>query len=250
MNHYSKFCRSKEVHNSQEVDDPEDSEDDSPLFVYSAGSNNVPEDEQFYETVGVQGTQVRFQLDTGARANVMSLKTYSNLKRGPLPPLKETRTVLISFSRHKSKPRGEVVLTTRYKDKVENVKFFVGESEGGSVLSGNTCIKLGLLKRVYHLASQELPSKRVELEDYPELFTGLECLPDTYHIGLAEGAMPVVSVVHPPRKVPVPQSKSCWGTEKDGKSRSDCASGRTNGMGQLTCCSTEAYRCSETVHRS
>ena len=52
------------------------------------------------------------------------------------------------------------------------------------------------------MASQELPSKRVELEDYPELCTGLGCLPGTYHIELAEGAMPVV---HPPRKAPVLQ---------------------------------------------
>ena len=93
-------------------------------------------------------------------------------------------------------------MTTRYKDQVENVKFFVVDTEVESVLSGNSCLKLGLLKRVYHLTGQELPSKRVELEDSPELFTGLGCLPGTYHIELAEGAVPVV---HVPRKVPVPQ---------------------------------------------
>ena len=42
----------------------------------------------------------------------------------------------------------------------------------------------------------------MELEDYPELFTGLGCLPGTYHIEPAEGAVPVV---HPPKNVPVPQ---------------------------------------------
>ena len=93
-------------------------------------------------------------------------------------------------------------MTTRYKDQVENVKFFVVDTEVESVLSGNSCLKLGLLTRVYQLTGQELPSKRVELKDYPELFTGLGCLPDTYHIELAEGAVPVV---HAPRKVPVPQ---------------------------------------------
>ena len=97
MNHYSKFCRSKDIHNLQELDDPGDSEDDSSFFVYSVGSNNVPEDEQFYETVEVQDTKIRFQLDSGAKGNVMSLKTYSNLKCGHLPPLKKTRTVLISL---------------------------------------------------------------------------------------------------------------------------------------------------------
>ena len=93
-------------------------------------------------------------------------------------------------------------MTTRHKDQVENVKFFVVDTEVESVLSGNSCLKLGLLKRVYQLTGQKLPSKRAELEYYPELFTGLGCLPDTYHTELAEGAVPVV---HAPRKVPVPQ---------------------------------------------
>ena len=85
---------------------------------------------------------------------------------------------------------------------MENVKFFVVDTEVESVLSGNSCRKLGLLKRVYQLKGQELPSKRVEVEDYPELFTGLGCLPDMSHISLAEGAVPVF---HAPRKVRVPQ---------------------------------------------
>ena len=42
----------------------------------------------------------------------------------------------------------------------------------------------------------------MELDDYPELFKGLGCLPGTYHIQLADGATPVV---HAPRKVPVSQ---------------------------------------------
>ena len=39
MNHYAKFCRSKEVHNLKEVEDSdpeeEESEEELPLFVYS-----------------------------------------------------------------------------------------------------------------------------------------------------------------------------------------------------------------------
>ena len=86
MNHFSKLCLSKEVHSvaadsDQETEgdsDQEESEDDS-LFVYSVKSSYVPEDEQFYEVIVVEDTEVRFQLDSGAKANVMSLKTYDNL---------------------------------------------------------------------------------------------------------------------------------------------------------------------------
>ena len=88
------------------------------------------------------------------------------------------------------------MLSAKYKDNVENV------SEVESVLSGNICVKLGLLKRVHQLTGDKPRAPPVELDDYPELFKGLGCLPRTYHIELIDGA---TSVVHSPRKIPVPQ---------------------------------------------
>ena len=94
-------------------------------------------------------------------------------------------------------------MSAKYKDNVEDVQFFVIEPEVEPVLSGNICVKLGLLKRVHQLTSSTpLARTTVELDDYPELFKGLGCLPGTYRIELADGATPVV---HSPRKIPVPQ---------------------------------------------
>ena len=95
------------------------------LTVYSLESSSVKENGQFYEIDEVEDTQVRVQLDSDAKANVMLAKTYNNLKHGSLPPLKKTNTVMISFSEHKLKPHGEEVLTTRYKDQVEDVRFLL-----------------------------------------------------------------------------------------------------------------------------
>ena len=67
------------------------------LFFYSIESSCAAEDEPFYEVVEVEDTQVRFQLDSGAKANVMSLKTYSNLQRHPLQLLKKTHCVGFLF---------------------------------------------------------------------------------------------------------------------------------------------------------
>ena len=93
------------------------------------------------------------------------------------------------------------MLRVKYKDNLEGVKFFVVESDVESVLSGSTCVKLGLLKRVYQVVSQTTSVKKVELDDYPELFKGVGCLPGGYHIEIKEGAIPVI---HAPRKVPIP----------------------------------------------
>ena len=126
MNHYAKFCRSKEVHNLEEVEDSdpeeEESEEELPLFCVLIGIKQcVGRRAVLYETVEKEGAQVRFQLDSGSKANVMSAKVYSNLRSGSPPPLKKTNTMLISFS--KQKPNGEVKL--RFNDQVEDVRFFV-----------------------------------------------------------------------------------------------------------------------------
>ena len=58
MNHYSKLCRSRQVHHLQEEDDSQNSSDDSgdesSLFVYAVESNSLAEDEQFHETVELE----------------------------------------------------------------------------------------------------------------------------------------------------------------------------------------------------
>jgi hypothetical protein len=155
---YAKVCRVKSVNNVQlqRKEDTSSEDSDSSLFVYAIESTIPSENEQFYETVDVEKIKVKFQLDkSGGKANVMSFKTYNDLKCTSLRPLKKTNTVLVSFSKHKLKPFGEVVLKVKYKDHTEDVKFFVVESEVESALSGNTCVKLGLLKRVYQVVSQE-----------------------------------------------------------------------------------------------
>ena len=58
------------------------------------------------------------------------MNTYNDhFKRRPLAPLKTTNIVLISFSKHRLKPCGEVVLSAKYNDNVENVKLFIVEPE-------------------------------------------------------------------------------------------------------------------------
>ena len=60
-----------------------------------------------------------------------------------------------------------MVLRAKYKDNVEDIKFFVVEPEVESVLSGNMCVKLGLLKRVHQLTSNPpLARTTVELDVY------------------------------------------------------------------------------------
>ena len=178
--------------------DQSSNQDEEVMFVYAIGSSCVKADEQFYKFVKVEDTEVCFQLDSCAKANVMSRSTYQNLKCRPLKPLKTTNTVLISISDHKLKLCGEVVLQGRYIKTVADVKFFVVEPDVESVLSGNICQTWPTEE---NLPASQQPVSRVELDDYLELFNGLGCLPGTYPIELSDDAIPVV---HLPRKIRVP----------------------------------------------
>ena len=74
------------MHHLREEDDLKNSSDDSgdcgdesSLFVYAVEPNSLTEYEQFHETVELEGNQVTFQRNTGAKAIVISLQTYSSL---------------------------------------------------------------------------------------------------------------------------------------------------------------------------
>lgn len=162
--------------------DQSSNQDEEVMFVYAIGSSCVKADKQFYKFVKVEDTKVCFQLDSCAKANVMSRSTYQNLKCRPLKPLKTTNTVLISISDHKLKLCGEVMLQARYIKMVADVKFFVVEPDVESVLSGNMCQTWPTEE---NLPASQQPVSRVELDDYLELFNGLGCLPGTYPIELS-----------------------------------------------------------------
>ena len=92
-----------------------------------------------------------------------------------------------------------------YKGKVFHVKFHVVEIEAPPVLGAQTCKEMGLLARIHSLQQHDIPEHPTDkdqsiLDEYPDLFRGLGCLPGEHTIKLDSSSPPVV---HPPRKVPV-----------------------------------------------
>lgn len=70
-----------------------------------------------------------------------------------------------------------------------------------SLLGDKACERLGLVKRVHHIHSNEPNSVELIVNQYPDIFKGFGVLPFTYKIQLKEDAKPVV---HAPRRVPAP----------------------------------------------
>ena len=145
---------------------------------------------------------VNFQIDTGARYNVMSQDTFYSV--GIKTALKPTSKKLTSFSGHKLKPTGIVQLPCKIQGNNFDIDFYVVDSSVPSVLGWSTCREIGLIQRLYNIHTNELPKQKDLPQDidssYKDLFEGLGCMPDTYSIKVDPSVKPVI---HPPRKFPI-----------------------------------------------
>lgn len=70
-----------------------------------------------------------------------------------------------------------------------------------SLLGDQTCVRLGLVKRVHHIQKFNENSVEFIVSQYPDNFKGFGVLPFTYKIQLKEDARPVV---HASWRVPAP----------------------------------------------
>ena len=66
------------------------------------------------------------------------------------------------------------------------------ESQDGNSLGRSSCENMSLIQRVNTIESASI------LDEFPEVFQGLGCLPRKYHINVDPSVPPVV---HPPRRV-------------------------------------------------
>ena len=132
-------------------------------------------------------------MDTGARANVISMKQLSTV--APDAKLQRTNKRLVTFSKHHIIPQGMVSLTTQYKEVKSEAKFYVIAQDQVTILSGETCRALGLVQRLHKMD----PGTSEMLKMFPQLERATGTLPGTYTIKIDPTMKPVV---HGPRRQP------------------------------------------------
>ena len=208
MNYFARVCRSKSDA-KKGVHLVEEEASDDELFVGCITSINTVELSEWYEQLIVQNKAVKFQLDTGAKCNVLAYKVIEDL--GILCYFEKTQIRLKSYSGHQLPTRGVVALPCELKGNVYNVQFHVVEVEAPAVLSALTCKEMGLPVRIHQLQDSqrkeqhcipECPTTANQniLHEYSDLFQGLGCIPGEHTIKVDPS---IPAVVHPPRKVPV-----------------------------------------------
>ena len=188
-NHFAVMCRAsisfKRNKQINEIDTDSDIDFDE-LYVGTLNMNNNDSD-SFIEYLNIGNQNVCFQLDTGAKCNVLAKSDFEKLKIKY--PLKKAESRLKSFSGHTINSDGIISLPVTVKDTPVDMEFYVVDTKSLSVIGAETCEKVGLIKRIYGIES-----------NYSDLYQGLGCLPGTHSIKIDKSVTPKV---HPPRKVPI-----------------------------------------------
>ena len=202
LNHFAKFCRSKptpkkvNLMDEAETANQHDSDSSSDDFFIGSVETKAPPNE-WLEAVEINTHKTKCKIDTGAQCNVLPLSTYHTLI-GMTGKLSKSKVKLISFSGHRTTPEGKITTLIQHKNKYYPVEFLVVDIKHTTPILGVlTSQEMGLVQRMYTV-NTDLEQRNV-LNNYPDLFEGLGCLPVEHHIELNEAIKPVI---HPPRCVP------------------------------------------------
>lgn len=193
VGHFAKVCKFKNVEIVNKSDDSDKTNSDPNDSLYlDAVTLHVNTVYDWFENVDLSGRSVLMKLDTGAQCNVINLDIAKSISA----PLEKTKVKkLISFSNHEMKVLGEINTEVRVKNKTSKLKFIVVGGDVKPILGGESCVELGLIKRVMSTEKESLP------DDWKtQIFNGLGCLKDfTYDIDIDKNADLEFS---PPRKIP------------------------------------------------
>ena len=198
-NHFASVCMTfKQKAKEMNMVDVSDSDESNELFIGMINLVNSIQNDEWIETISINNTDIRFQLDTGAKCNVISRSTFEKTQLEI--PMCKPDAPLRSYSGHIINTVGVINLPCVYKENQYNIRFNVVEMETQPVIGAQTCTELGLIKRINSITGEsKILSDNIEKE-YADLFKGLGCLPGTHCIRVNEEVSPVV---HAPRKIPI-----------------------------------------------
>ena len=199
--HFATVCRKRPNKKLYSVDDIDlddymsDSRhsDQEILYIGKLTVGQKDNSEEWYETLNIGKGQLKCQLDTGAKACVITLSKLNSVASEV--KLTKTHRRLVSFSGHQIVPKGSANLDMSFGNYRNRVKFYVIDGDQMPILSGEACKSLGLVQRVHQID----PSLTEMLEEYPDLENASGSLPGTYSIKIDPTAQPVV---HGPRRQP------------------------------------------------
>ncbi len=199
-NHFAQYCRTKgDV--KHEIHEVNTDSDDETLYIGAVdnesdktnvnGDNTEPTEDEWWVTVRMKGKRIKLKIDSGAKANIISRKTY--LRIAGKVKLYKTKTKLMTYNKKEITVVGTWTIKTGYKQKYNRLQFYV-VPDSENIIGLRAAVALNLIQRVYEVRDSSI------LDEYADVFNGIGCFEKKHHVELKEDAKPVI---HPPRKVPI-----------------------------------------------
>ena len=143
---------------------------------------------------------IEFKLDTGAEANVLPYRLYSDMCLGPL---RSCTTVLCGFGNAMVKPQGTIFLDVFDRQGQQfRLPFYVCKAVHIPILGERACELLNLVKKIDDIAPTHSLTLPLTLDSikyhFPEVFNGTGLYKHKYHISLKNDVTPVIQ---PPRHI-------------------------------------------------
>ena len=152
-NHYTSVCLStQKTPQKLNVLDISDTESEELFVAMIEKSVNT------IQTMIINNVPIKFQLDTGAKCNVLSKTTLNTLiiQTTILKPDAPLR----SYSGHLIEPVGVVHLQCTRSNQIYNVKFYIVDRDVQPVIGAKTCQVMRLVKRIRAISPNGNPPNK------------------------------------------------------------------------------------------
>jgi hypothetical protein len=115
----------------------------------------------------------------------MSLKEWERIRTSDVI-ISPSNTHLKSYTNHEVPTKGQSVIPVKCKGEEYRVRFYVVDGNVPTILGKNACEKMNLIKRIHAVKDGSI------LDEYPEVFKSIGCLPGSVKITLKMDAEPVI----------------------------------------------------------
>ena len=140
---------------------------------------------------------VKVKVDTGANANLLTLRSLNQIYKDKKPDMKSATTRILAYNGDEIAQLGTI---TVQDENQRNIDFFIVQSDGPNILGLQDSVNLNLVKINCEIKASENPDIQEYLDKYPDLFDSIGNVPGKFHISLKDNFTPIIQ---PPRKYPI-----------------------------------------------
>ncbi|UYV82416.1 K02A2.6-like [Cordylochernes scorpioides] len=165
------FCRTKRIRNLLAESEAEESCDQINLNEVAV---KTVRSDKWSATIIINGKKTTVHLDTGAQINVLPHKVINQWPSRP--EIRPTSLKAFAYGNTELPIVGKCNVLCQYGEKKGMFEFIVADVEAQTLITGDTCEKLEILRRINHINTDEMKlcsETQKILEQYHEVFQGV-----------------------------------------------------------------------------